>query len=730
VALFVCAGIAQANWIKSFSNNYSVVGSSIIQTSDGGFIACGSLPLNTAPEEGALLLKMDNAGNFQWAKRYGDGNNYNFYTVMEVTGQEYIAAGLLSGVVSNGLIVKTDSSGNILWQKEYPGISAIRDIKQTSDGGYIASGYYLVGHPDPQYYVALKLDSDLNPIWRTEIPIYSRYDKAYPIYETNDAGFIFSDSARIVKLSFEGDILWQKRYQPDNNLSLIGHIFSVYPTSDNQFIVCGQILENTPGVFVMKIDMEGNVLWTKSYNQDGYNEWAFSIIEASNGDFIVGGQNLYTGSPRYIWLLRIDDAGNILWQKEYGNGDGSLWTDLTSPIIEINESIFAIGSRRPDSNDPFKNDLLLLNLNKTGHTGNDCDFITDTFIDPKDISVTAYDTTVEPDRTLYAPLDVNVPVYDTNLATTVICEGLPAIAPTIAQTPMSGPPGTTFTQWGTGFTPNSTGKLYTRNPDLSEHYIQDIDIDETGHFDEITYESPIDKEPGTYTWWVVDGPTEIKSNEVSYEITDPQATQVMLTVSIDPQEAQKTNQILSVSALGKSTPGIKCGNKCEKNYNIDTEVKLEEIPQKSGWKFDYWDDGMSCDYQNPTTVVMDSDRHITARLIEYDSCDKQYYDNKPITCNCVVWVKKCKAQWLDDDQYGGMITLDGKKSKRNSYDAEPGSVAVIIVKGKYAKNGHVAYVKYVFGSKITIEEANYKTCRITTRTGTEEELNIIGYIKQ
>jgi hypothetical protein len=34
------------------------------------------------------------------------------------------------------------------------------------------------------------------------------------------------------------------------------------------------------------------------------------------------------------------------------------------------------------------------------------------------------------------------------------------VKPTIAQAPMSGLPGTTFVQWGTGFTPNGTATLH------------------------------------------------------------------------------------------------------------------------------------------------------------------------------------------------------------------------------------------------------------------------------
>ncbi len=93
----------------------------------------------------------------------------------------------------------------------------------------------------------------------------------------------------------------------------------------------------------------------------------------------------------------------------------------------------------------------------------------------------------------------------------------PTINPTIAQEPMSGSPGTTFTQWGTGFTPISTATLHFEMPNGTEYPTAAQSIDSTGHF-EITYTVPEDKPAGTYTWWAIDGETGIKSNEVSYVI--------------------------------------------------------------------------------------------------------------------------------------------------------------------------------------------------------------------
>ena len=109
------------------------------------------------------------------------------------------------------------------------------------------------------------------------------------------------------------------------------------------------------------------------------------------------------------------------------------------------------------------------------------------------------------------------------------------VNPVIAQQPMSGPPGTTFVEWGTGFTPNSTATLHFKKPNGTEYPTLQQPIDAIGHF-EISYTAPMDKPPGTYTWWGIDGVTGAKSNEVSYQIT---ALSTELTVQpVNPQTSE------------------------------------------------------------------------------------------------------------------------------------------------------------------------------------------------
>ncbi|WP_295408105.1 CHAP domain-containing protein [uncultured Thiocystis sp.] len=99
------------------------------------------------------------------------------------------------------------------------------------------------------------------------------------------------------------------------------------------------------------------------------------------------------------------------------------------------------------------------------------------------------------------------------------------------------------------------------------------------------------------------------------------------------------------------------------------------------------------------------------------SCDSQH------KCNCVLWVRNCRASWLPT----GMTYIWEKKAKKNESKPASGRVAIHDI---YYPYGHVSYVKKVDGSKITIEEANYSSCKVTSRTKKPSEMGVYGYIKK
>jgi hypothetical protein len=99
------------------------------------------------------------------------------------------------------------------------------------------------------------------------------------------------------------------------------------------------------------------------------------------------------------------------------------------------------------------------------------------------------------------------------------------------------------------------------------------------------------------------------------------------------------------------------------------------------------------------------------------SCDNKY------KCNCVLWVRNCRANWLPT----GMTYIWEKKTKINTQKADKNRVAVMDI---YYPYGHVAYITKVSGSKISVQEANYSSCKVTSRTGTKSGMKIAGYIKK
>jgi Flp pilus assembly protein TadG len=107
----------------------------------------------------------------------------------------------------------------------------------------------------------------------------------------------------------------------------------------------------------------------------------------------------------------------------------------------------------------------------------------------------------------------NATGYKSNVVTFTII-----VKPTIAMTPMSGPPGTTFVEWGTGFTPNGTATLYFPKYDGTHNGSMTLTLDSIGHF-EITYNSETNKPIGKYSWYAIDNTTGKKSNTVTFTIT-------------------------------------------------------------------------------------------------------------------------------------------------------------------------------------------------------------------
>ena len=91
-------------------------------------------------------------------------------------------------------------------------------------------------------------------------------------------------------------------------------------------------------------------------------------------------------------------------------------------------------------------------------------------------------------------------------------------------------------------------------------------------------------------------------------------------------------------------------------------------------------------------------------------------------CNNCVYYARCRKPSLPY----GLNTYSDKVAIINTQTASAGAVAIIKTS---STAGHVAYVRSVSGSTISIAEGNWPNGSCGTRSGTKAGLNIAGFFK-
>ncbi len=133
----------------------------------------------------------------------------------------------------------------------------------------------------------------------------------------------------IMRIDYNGDLLWSKIYYGEENYS---YSFSaVLPIFKGYYIAAGNMIKNETenvGVCIIKFDENGNQVWGKGYYSKEDASLNF-ITRLDNGDYIGGG--LLGNKSNTGWLFSIDAQGNLLWSKYYSMG-GSTSFKSTLPI--------------------------------------------------------------------------------------------------------------------------------------------------------------------------------------------------------------------------------------------------------------------------------------------------------------------------------------------------------------------------------------------------------------
>lgn len=372
--------VYSVQWKKNFGGSNSDLCEDVVALSDG-YLFVGltksvdgdvdnGIPAN-ADVDNLFVVKTDLDGNKIWGKSYGSSlDDFGVSAVQSSDGGYFVGGstekkdGDVTGDFHPGSnnspdfwLMKLDADGNKLWDKCFGGTKyeTIYSMTQGPSGGVVVVGETdsvdgdLEGLPSDHPFLALSLDANGQVIWK------KRFGKSsadlYPVVtNTSDNGYIMISSSIgdatvsdvfVVKLDQNGEELWSRIFagsnedlpwsiieDDDKNILITGHTFS----SDGDF----HGNNGNANIFVLKLNDKGDIIWTKYYGGNSTDQGR-AIVNADDGYFLAGVTrstegDLTTAYGNYDnYILKIDKNGEKLWQKSYGgSGIEQLWSAVST----------------------------------------------------------------------------------------------------------------------------------------------------------------------------------------------------------------------------------------------------------------------------------------------------------------------------------------------------------------------------------------------------------------
>ena len=382
-------------WAKTYSGPAQDEGAyAVRQTADGGFIVGGWTASFGVGGGDWWLVRLDPSGTPLWQKTYGGpGGGFGGENVedLEITSDGgYVVAGATNSFGAEHhqpLVLRLDGSGNVLWQKTYrtTGRDWGGSIALSSDGGYVLAGGtdpLPFGGDDVEGHV-VKLDASGNVQWQKTYG-GALSDQLRDVQQTSDGGFVVAgwtrsfgagrEDAWVLKLDADGEIQWQKTFGGGNG----DQATAVWQTADGGFIVAAGTSSFGTGhydVWLLRLDAEGALVWQQTYGGT-QADVALDVQQTSDGGFVVmAATGSFGATGLDPWILKLTAGGTVEWQRRYDTGAVDLQLEEVRQISD-GGYIAAVGGTRPCAGcvppSPGPREFLVLRLQPDGSISNSC----------------------------------------------------------------------------------------------------------------------------------------------------------------------------------------------------------------------------------------------------------------------------------------------------------------------------------------------------------------------
>ena len=291
---------------------------------------------------------------FIFSNTFNDASfDYGRYLI-QTSDHEYLIVGntsLLGDNYSNVLILKVDHTGQQMWRKDYTYSSSDRlnMVIELEDGSLVMAGSSISNTNSSKDLLIMKTGSDGNIEWQTSYGD-ARDEIANSIGITSDGGFIITgeitnentgnSSCYVLKVNNNGEFEWDRSFGG----SLNDQGFSLVPANDGGFVITGVTRsqsDSSGDLWLFKVNNAGDMLWERTFGGENFEAGRSLQQTSDNGYIIIGQTESFGNGSNDAYLLKTDSQGNEIWSRTYG-GSG---TDQGRHVVETLDQGYIISGQ-------------------------------------------------------------------------------------------------------------------------------------------------------------------------------------------------------------------------------------------------------------------------------------------------------------------------------------------------------------------------------------------------
>lgn len=272
-----------------------------------------------------------NQDTYRWVFD-GAGDESSHRVVSHANGDVYAAGyGDGYGADNDFLLVRLNAVGDLVWAKRFDVVGDDGGMSMylaTGPSGSLYLGGTMAGVATSQEDGSLvKLDADGNVIWARRILPVPFYCQVRAMAERPDGDLIVVGSVNSIgagnadsyaaRFDLNGNLLWLKSY----GWSGQDHFTHIELLADGSFLACSQSMgspSTNRKAYIAHIAADGNPISCVLHNGGVLDTYNHGVANPDGTYLWVGFTESYGAGGRDVLAVLTDSSGNLIWSRTYG----------------------------------------------------------------------------------------------------------------------------------------------------------------------------------------------------------------------------------------------------------------------------------------------------------------------------------------------------------------------------------------------------------------------------